>query len=528
MAFDLVIRGGLVVDGTGAEPFHADVGIEGTRITALGPLPPETEARQTLDATGCHVTPGFIDVHTHSDYTVLACPTCDSKVHQGVTAEIIGNCGFSPFPLRGAYLERERQEIEALGLIPDWDDLASYRARLAQRGHALHIAALTGNGNLRGVTCGLGNIPSDRDTLAAQRRELDAALDQGALGLSSGLIYTPSMWASTDELVSLAEGLRGRGACYTSHIRGEGDTLLEAVDECCEIGERAGIRTQVSHLKACAPRNWGKVRRAIERIEASNEQGRWVRFDKYPYTASQTSFMSLLPPWAVDGTRGDLVRRLRDSSRWGEIIAWVEQTMEADGLWEGTLIADAACEELRPLEGLSIAEAARQSGDIPGELFLRLVIASGGNASRVTFTQSQEETDEVLTHPWGMVGSDAALRAPAGPTNQGRQHPRGYGSFALYLRRYVRELGVLTIQEAIRKITSLPAEMFGLRGRGVLRASAAADIAVFDLARVQDRATYAEPTLLARGFRHVVVNGVPVVRDDRHTGATPGQFLERH
>ncbi|MBN1478149.1 D-aminoacylase [Candidatus Sumerlaeota bacterium] len=527
MPFDLIIRNGTVVDGTGAEPRRADVAIEGGRIAAVETLPEDAEARQTLDASGCHVAPGFIDVHTHSDYTVLACPTCDSKVHQGVTTEIMGNCGFSPFPLKGQMLERERQEIEDLGLTPNWDDLPSYRAKLQERGHSMNVGTLVGNGNLRGSTCGVGNVPKSPEVIAAQVRELEAAMDAGAMGLSSGLIYAPSHWADTEELVEIAKVLKRRNGLYTSHIRGEGDRLLDAVDEACTIGERAEIPVQVSHLKACAPRNWGKVERALERITASDSPSRWVRFDKYPYTASGTSFGSLLPDWVVDGTRDEIVARLRDRSRTDEILASVEERMEAEGKWVGTLISDAACEEFKALEGKCVAEAAEMTGLTPGEFFLQLLIASRGNASMVCFTQDQGETDRVLEHAWGMVGSDAAVRSPEGPTGQGKPHPRGYGSFARYLRRYVRERETLSIAEAVRKITSLPAEMFGLRGRGVLRPGAVADVTVFDLAQVNDPATFADPHRLAEGFRHVVVGGTPVILAGRHTGATPGVFVER-
>lgn len=527
MAIDLLIRGGNVVDGTGAEPRRADVAVEAGKVTSVEVIPDTTEATEVLDATGCHVTPGFIDVHTHSDYTVLACPTCDSKVHQGVTTEILGNCGFSPFPLRGQMLERERREIEDLGLSPDWDDLPSYRDRLTERGHAFNVAALVGNGNLRGVTCGLGNVPATEDVLRDQIRELEAALDAGALGLSSGLIYAPSKWADRDELVALAEVLHRHGACYTSHIRGEGDTLLEAVDEALEIGERSGVPVQVSHLKASAPRNWGKVHRALEKITASDEANRWVRFDKYPYTASSTSFASMLPDWVLDGTRDDLVARLKEASRRDEIIAHAEARMEADGQWRGILIADPACDEFRELAGLTMPEAADRAGLTPGRLWIELLIASRGDAAMSAFTQSQEETDLVLDHPWGMVGSDAAVRAPTGPTSKGCPHPRAYGTFPRYLRRHVRDLGTLTIGEAVRKMTQLPAEMFGFRDRGTLTRSAAADIAVFELERVNDPADFATPHQLAEGFRHVIVNGCPVVRGGQHTGATPGAFLER-
>jgi N-acyl-D-amino-acid deacylase len=363
--------------------------------------------------------------------------------------------------------------------------------------------------------------------LKEQVRELESALDAGALGMSSGLIYTPSKWADLDELVALANVLKRYGAIYTSHIRGEGDTLIEAVDECLAVGAHAGVRVQVSHLKASGKRNWGKVETCIEKITKSNEKDRWVRFDKYPYTASSTSFSTLLPDWVRDGTPDQLVERLSDKSRRAEITAHAESTMEADGGWAGTIIADPACDEFRETAGLRVAEAAEQAGLKPGDFFIDLLIASRVGAGMSPFTQSQAETDMVLNHPWGMVGSDASVRAPTGPTSIGCPHPRAYGTYPRFLRRHVRELGSLTIEEAVRKMTLLPAEMFGLKDRGELTRGKAADVVVFDLERVNDPSDFAAPHQLAEGVRHVVVNGKAVVIDEKHTGATPGTYLER-
>ncbi len=407
------------------------------------------------------------------------------------------------------------------------NDLPSYRRKLAERGHAFNVAALVGNANLRGVTGGVGNVPDTPDLIRAQTRELEAALDAGALGMSSGLIYAPSQWATCDELTALAKVLRRHDALYTSHIRGEGDRLLEAIDEACVIGERAGVRVQVSHLKASGPRNWGKVEQALERITDSDSDDRWVRFDRYPYTASSTTFASLLPPWVVDGTHDDLVARLEDESRRDEIIAHGESALESENDWAGVLIADAASEKFQELNGLSVTDAAAQTGDTPAGLWIALLIASRGHASMVAFTQSQEETDRVLDHPWGMVGSDAAVRAPTGPTSQGQPHPRAYGTFPRYLIRHVRERGTLTIAEAIRKVTSLPAAMFHLPHRGALTAGKAADVAVFRLDDLREHTTYDNPHRLSEGIRHLLVNGVAALRDGAHTGATPGEFVER-
>jgi len=363
--------------------------------------------------------------------------------------------------------------------------------------------------------------------IAAQARVLEEGMAAGALGLSTGLIYAPSYWADTEEITELCRTVRCLGGLYSSHIRGEGDTLVEAVDEACRIGESAGIPVQVSHLKASGARNWGKVTQVLRRIEAASTDACWVRFDKYPYIASSTGFSSLLPRWVHDGSVDQVLARVGDPLLRGELIAHAERDIETADGWEGILISDAACGQYQPLQGLSVGDAARQMNVDPGSLWIDLLIASRCSASMVAFTQNQDETDMVLEHPWGMVGSDAGCRAPAGPLGRANPHPRAYGSFPLYLRRYVVEKRTLTIAEAVRKITSLPAAMFGLAERGLIRPGFHADLVIFDLDRVRDRATFARPHQFPEGIEYVIVNGKVTVASGAHTGEKAGRFLTR-
>jgi N-acyl-D-amino-acid deacylase len=525
MEFDLLIFGGIVADGTGNPLFRADVAVTADTIGLVGELPAGVSVRERIDARGRCVAPGFIDPHSHSDYTVLACPTSDSKVHQGVTTEIIGNCGFSAFPLRGEIREQERGDLEELGIDLDWDDLPSFRARLGVDGHSVNLATLVGTGMVRGSVCGMGNRPAAPDTMAAQVREVERAMEAGAIGLSTGLIYVPSYWADTDEIATLAAAVRNRRGVYASHIRGEGENLLEAVDEACRVGETAGVPVQVSHLKASGYSNWGKVPRAIEQIERSSSETRMVRFDKYPYTASSTGLAVLLPDRVRDGSADDVVARISDPLRRGELIAAAGRALgTADG-WDGILIAEARCAQYEPYQGHSIEAAARARDTDPGSLWLDLLIASRCRASMVAFTQSQEETDLVLEHPWGMVGSDASSRTPGGVLGRAHPHPRAYGTFPRFFHRYVTEKGSLTLEEAVRKCTSLPASMFGLEKRGLLKEGYPADIVVFDPDRIRDRATYPKPHQFPAGIDFVLVNGMPVISHGNHTGEKPGRFL---
>lgn len=530
---NLIIRGGLLVDGTGSPPFEADVVIEGDKIADVirrNPTPPdltgETDA-EIIDASGRLVMPGFVDVHSHSDINILIDPSGASKIRQGITTEIVGNCGYSAFPLAGPILEEEREAHAKYGFDIDWTDVDGYFSRLEAARPAFNLATFVGHGNVRGAVLGYEDRPATRSEMQAMEREVERAVEAGALGLSTGLIYAPGLFASTEELVELQKAAARRGGIYTSHVRGEGDTLLEAANEFFAVVENAACQGQFSHLKASGPRNWGKVKRVIEQAEQTNARGGRVRFDKYPYIASSTQLASLLPRWACDGGRDRTIERLQDPQLRGRIIREAAEHNEGRDGWASVLICEAGAPEFEKYQGLSIADAARDAGLDAGEMFAELLVRGRLTTSICNFTMSQEDTDLALLHPLGMVCTDAGCRAPHGPLSNDTPHPRAYGSFAKFFRDYVKERPLMTLESAVAKVTALPCDTFGLRGRGLVQVGYQADLLVIDWARFEDRSVFTSPHQFCDGLDAVVVNGVPTVVNGRETGQRGGRLLQR-
>jgi N-acyl-D-amino-acid deacylase len=524
---DVVIRGGAVIDGTGAPARRADVAVDGDRIEAVEPLP-RAEAARVIDATGHVVAPGFVDMHSHADFVLPGLPTADSKVHQGFTLEVVGNCGASPAPLTPA----RRQDVidtSALTLPPlrwDWTSFRSYLDGLSRDGCSINVAPLVGHGTLRILAMG----PSDGRPTADQLGDMQAAVRQamaeGALGLSTGLIYAPGVFADTEEIVALARVAAEAGGIYASHIRGEGDTLLPAIAEAIEVGRRARLPVQISHLKAAGPANWPKMSQAIELIEAARADGLDVTADMYPYPAGSTGLTALLPTWAHVGGRAPLLARLADPGDRARIRA----TIDAGGLahdagWDGIVIA--GCPARPGYEGRSIADIAGELGRLASEAAIEVLRQSGGDADMILFMMSEENVARGLGRPWVMIGSDGEGRAARGPYAAGKPHPRNYGTCPRFLGHYVRERRVVPLEEAVRRMTSLPAAKLQLKGRGRLARGAFADVVVFDPATIADTATFADPHRYPRGVAWVLVNGRPVIAAGDHTGARPGRVLSR-
>lgn len=524
---DVLITGGTVLDGTGAPGRRADVAIAGDRIREVGPLPGAT-ATLTVDARGLAVAPGFVDMHSHADFVLPGLPTADSKVHQGFTLEVVGNCGLSAAPLAAA---RRQAAIDAAGLVLpplswDWRGFGSYLDRLREGGTSVNVAALVGHGTVRILARGAGDGRPDADELRAMQAEVRRAVDEGALGVSSGLIYPPGVYADTDELVALARAAGEAGGFYASHIRGEGDTLLEALGEAIAVGRRAGVPVQVSHLKAAGRRNWPKMARAIELIEAARAEGLDVAADMYPYPAGSTMLGALLPAWAHAGGRPALLGRLADPAA----RARMREALDGPGLaqdagWDAIVLS--ACRAHPGYEGRTIAEIAAERRQAAADSVLDVLREADAEADMVLFMMSEDNVALGLRQPWVMVGSDGEGRAAAGPYASGKPHPRNYGTCPRILGRYVRDEGLLPLPEAVRKMTGLPAGKLGLRNRGLLRSGAFADVVVFDPGTVAEAATFAEPHRYPRGIPWVLVNGRPVIAEGRHTGARPGRVLAR-
>jgi N-acyl-D-amino-acid deacylase len=524
---DTLIRGGTVIDGTGEPARRADVAIAGDRIEAIARLP-DARAARVIDATGHVVAPGFIDMHSHADFVLPGLPTADSLVYQGFTLAVVGNCGASPAPLTPA---RRQDIIDATGLpLPplawNWTTFRSYLDGLTRERLSVNVAPLVGHGTVRLVVMGPGDARPTSDQLRTMATEVRRAVEEGALGFSTGLIYPPGVYADTDEVVALARAAREAGGFYASHIRGEGETLLPAIAEAIEVGRHAGVPVEVSHLKAAGRSNWPKMGQAIELIERARADGLDVTADMYPYPAGSTMLSALLPPWAHAGGREALLARLQDPTDRARICAELAGAgMARDAGWDGILIA--GCPAQTEYEGRTLAHIAAGLGLPPEEAVIAILRESKGDADMVLFMMSAENVALGLARPWVMIGSDGEGHATEGPYAAGKPHPRNYGTCPRFLGHYVRDQGLLPLPEAIRKMTSLPAAKLGLRDRGRLASGARADVVVFDPATIADTATFAAPHRYPRGIPWVLVNGEPVIAGGRHTGSRPGQVVAR-
>ena len=529
---DLLVRGGTVVDGTGAPGIRADLAISGDRIAAIG-----TDlgaARDTIDATGLIVAPGFIDMLGHSEYRLLADGRAISKIFQGVTTEITGEVS-SVVPVSDATKAERGPEIQPWDVEIDWEELDGYFARLERQGTAINLGTWVGLSTLRVWGVGWEDRPATPSEMEAMRDALAGAMDAGAFGLSSGLIYAPGRHATTDEIVDLARVVAERGGFYATHMRSEGAGLLEAIDEAIEIGERSGAPVLIHHLKASGRSNWGKMGEAIERIEAARARGLDVMASVYPYVASSTGLDQVLPDWVTAGGADSTLARLQDLATRDAVEAELSGRTQA-GDWtlgtsaggpSGIQISDVLNEDYERYEGMRLDAIAAERGQSPAAAAIDLLVADSLRTSAIYFSMSEDDLELALRQPWVMIGGDAGIRALDGPLSTDRPHPRAFGTFPRILCRYSRERGLFLLEEAVHRMTSLPAARAGLAERGRLAQGLYADVVVFDAKTVCDRATFEDPKRLAAGIEHVFVNGVPVLREGEPTGALPGRAL-RH
>ncbi len=521
---DYLIRGGNLVDGTGREPREAYVGITGDRIAYVGDR--ELPASAVIDVAGMIVSPGFIDTHGHSEFTLLADGRAEAKVSQGVTSEINGNCGLSAAPLSGEALAHREATLDELGIAERWCTFAEYFEILEMKGMALNFATLCGHGNLRASVVGYGErAPSDGE-LARMKTLFLEALGAGARGLSTGLIYPPGMYATTEELVEIASVLKDTGGprgIYASHMRDEGDGILESVGEVLRIGRESGVPAHISHIKTSGERNWGKIDEVVAHIEGARGAGERVTCDRYPYVASSTDLDAILPSWIFDGGVDSEVARLSDPSTRKRLIS--ELAAKEDNEWTKIWVSTVTKDDHKWMEGLPVSEIAVRVRKSPVTLVLDLLRDERTRVGAIFFSMSEENLRRFLALPYAMVGSDSSVRGFSGPTAIGKPHPRTFGTFARFIGLYVRDKGTVSLTEAIRRITSLPAATFRLEDRGIIREGHYADVAVFDYGEIRDCAAFSDPYCRARGVSHVFVNGVPVVHEGEFTGLRPGRVL---
>jgi N-acyl-D-amino-acid deacylase len=526
--FDILLRNGRVIDGSKAPGFRADVAIRGDRIAQVGNIEGAASHR-VIDAGGRVVAPGFIDIHSHGDTTLPACPTADSLVFQGVTTAVIGQCGLSPAPLFAKTRAEVIASIEPRKMpIPweRWSDFKSYLAFLRELGLSINIAHLVGQGTVRGGIMGFGSEKATPAQMEAMRGETIRAMEAGAVGLSTGLVYPPGSYAPTDELIELTRGVGERKGFYFSHIRGEDKTLWEAVAEAIAIGRATGAAVQISHLKAGWPRNWDKQTRVLEMIDQARRQGMDVSADAYPYLAGATSLKSALPQWAQEGGKEAVLKRLSDPDTRKKIIeAMGKEGFCRDGSWDRVRISRAA--KRAEYAGQSVSDLAARAGQGPEEWVLDALFENGLDMGMITFMIGEVNLEAVLKHPEVMIGSDSFIIPTQGPLAQGVPHPRTFGTFPRILGRYAREKKILSIEEGVHKMTGLPAQKLRLGDRGVIREGYKADLVVFDPEAIIDRATYENPFQYPAGIDHVFCNGIAVLKEGRHTGSRPGQILTR-
>lgn len=532
--YEVLIEKGIVVDGTGNPWFKADVAVEKGKIVALGDLTPAS-ADTVINAEGMVVCPGFIDMHSHSDFTLLMNPLAESKVRQGVTTEVIGNCGLSAAPLNDL-LKKEVWETSPLlresGLELAWSTMSGYMELMQSRGVSLNVVPLVGNSNIRVSSLGFENGRPSVEEMEEMKKVLAGCMEDGAFGISTGLIYAPSCYADTDEIVELAKVAAMYGGIYTSHIRGEGRSLINAVKEAIEIGEKASIPVEISHHKASGKANWGNVRKTLKIMQEARQRLVDVTCDVYPYTAGSTGLDALIPSTFHEGGVEKMVERLKSPGIRRRIRREMaqpaaENKLDSLGILDWKKIFIAYCKGHPEFEGRNIQEISTERNVDPFDFVFNLLIEENASVNIVLFTMSEEDMEYVLSHRLSMIGSDSSARATYGILAKGKPHPRAYGTFPRILGRYVRDKAILTLEEAVRKMTSFPAQKLRLRGRGLVKVGMWADIVIIESEQVVDLATYQKPHQYPEGIRYVFVNGKLVVEEGEHTKSLPGEVL-RH
>jgi N-acyl-D-amino-acid deacylase len=519
---DLVLRGAFLVDGTGAPGRAADVAITGGLITAVGRI--TEQGVEEIDLRGLVLAPGFIDIHSHADLNLVIEPRGESRIRQGVTLEVVGQDG-SSIAWSEAQAERNAERYrERYGREIAFRDMGGFLDWLDRNPVAVNVASMVGHGTVRGRVVGGEDRPATDAEIERMRGLVREALAQGAVGLSSGLEYTPGAFAPKEEVVALAEVLRGTGYPYASHMRNEDDELLSAIEEALHVGRMAGVPVQIAHLKAQGKRNYWKADVALSMIEAARASGVDVHFDRYPYVAYATGLSNLFPSWSRDGGTQAFLQRLEEREAAVRIERFARAKVALLGDWDSVQITSTN-EATSWARGRRMGQLAAERGMEPYALAVELMRTNGGSVGMIGFGMSEENTARFLAHPLGMVCSDGGAYAPYGPLGTGSPHPRGYGTFPRLLGKYVREMGVLTLEEAVHKVTLMPARKLRLDDRGVVREGAVADLVAFDADRVADQATFESPHRYPEGILHVLVNGGLTIRDGEQTGVLAGRSI---
>lgn len=525
--FDIVIKNGRVFDGMGNEGSIIDIGISGNSIQDIGKIP-SSRGRHIIDAYGLVVCPGFIDAHDHTDVELLVNPKAESSIHQGITTLVSGNCGSSPFPIAEEIFEERKESLrEEFDIDLTWMDIKGFFSRLEDQGMALNYATLVGHGDLRGAAMGFNDRSPNTDELKKMKVMVEDNIKNGAVGLSSGLEYTPGSFAQAAEIVELCRIVALSGGVYATHMRDEGDRLLESLEESIDVARKTGVSLQVSHFKVAYPRNWHKIEDALSKVEHAKQEGISIFCDRYPYIAGSTGLSFNFPLWARQGTTEEFLAKLKDYTLENDLRAYVAEREEKLGSWEKVIISSVFSEKNKTFEGKSVLQGAKESNKDPYEFMRDLLIEEKNRVDMVLFMMKEENLRRILAHPLVGIGCDGSAKAPYGLLSSGKPHPRSYGTFPRVMGKYVREEKIVPLAEMIKKITFLPAMKFGFERRGALKNGFFADIVIFDGEKIEDKATWAAPHQYPVGMEYVLVNGQVVIEKGEHTGNLPGNILRK-
>ena len=529
-AFDLVITNGHIIDGTGSPWYSGDVGIRDGKIAAIGDLTGAARTR-TIDAHGMVVAPGFIDMLGQSELTILVDPRLPSKIYQGITTEITGE-GESAAPLNDAMVKADQLGYDHYHITPDWRTMRQYFARIEKQGMGINLASYVGATSVRRMVLGDNDVRPTPEQLDQMKELVRQAMRDGAVGVSTSLEYAPAPYAKTDELIALAGEASKFGGIYATHMRNESDSVLEAIDEALRIGKEGHIPVEIWHIKVAGKNNWGRMPEVVAKINAARAAGVDVTADTYAYTAWFNSLSAFIPPWAHDGGDAKLIERLKDPATRARIRKdLLTPSRDWDNEWdeipgpEAVLIGIVQNPKLLPMQGKRLSEVAKIWNKDPMDALFDLLIEDNAFTGVAVFGMSEPDVALVLQQPWVSIDNDSSGASPEGLLGQEHPHPRGYGTFPRILRKYVREEHKLTLEDAIRKFSALPAQRLRLTDRGVLKAGMWGDVVIFDPASIRDVATFENPNQLSVGMEYVLVNGVPVIDGAKMTGKLPGKVL---
>ena len=533
MKIDFLIKNGLIFDGNLSEPLEADVGISGDKIVFINRrsgvkskgLGSSQKAEKIIDAEGLSVAPGFIDTHAHSDFTVLADPRAEGKICQGITTEINGNCGLSAAPFYGDVLHQREDDLQELGIHERWSTFKEYFHILKKKGSAINFATLAGHGNIRASVKGYKDQELTKSDLKKMCALLIESVKEGAIGLSTGLIYPPGVYSKTEELIEIARCCKD--LIYTTHMRSEGEKLIGSIKETIKIGKEAGIKVHISHIKTSGEENWHKIQDAVSIMEKYRKEDTFLTCDRYPYTSSSTDLDAILPSWTFSGGKEKELKRLKDSKIRIKIKNQILKNKSFKDYWKNIFISSLNTDKNMWMLGKSLYDISRIRGREPVDIVFDILIEENLRVGAIFSSMNEDNLKRFLSLSYCMIGTDSSARCFSGPTCKGKPHPRGFGSFPRFLGKYVRDEGLMSMSEGIHKMTMLPARTFGIHKRGVIKKGAFADLVIFDQEKINDRATFEDPFLKPEGIYYVFINGLPALWEGKITGVRAGRIL-RH